>query len=166
MCADRHFFEVLPSFNGDHHSAVLVHNVDGAKIPAVDLKGFAVLGRRVSLALIERVGFDQATIGNVLLQGSYHFARENVGTVRFAGMQLDGDLSTDCCIDLRIDSQQSIAIEVRSEENLRWLCPRGGKSGCGAEIASGRVARRKGASLGKSSAFNFVCHACPIVDRR
>jgi hypothetical protein len=28
------------------------------------------------------------------------------------------------------------------------------------------VACRKGASLRKSSAFNFVCHACPIVYRQ
>jgi hypothetical protein len=28
------------------------------------------------------------------------------------------------------------------------------------------VARRKGASLRKSSDFNFVCHACPIVNRQ
>ena len=102
----------------------------------------------------------------MLLQGSYHFARENVGTMRFAGMQLDGDLSADCCIDLRIDFQQPIAIDVRSEEDFRWVCPRGGKSGCGAEIACGRAAFRKGTFFRKNSTFSFVCHVCPIGNRR
>jgi hypothetical protein len=81
-------------------------------------------------------------------------------------MQLDRDPSADSRIDLRKDSEQPIATEVPSKENVRFGSLRGGKSGCGAEIACGRVARRKGASLRKSSAFNFVCHACPIVNRQ
>jgi len=40
--ADRHFLEMLPAFNGDHHRAVLVHDVHWAEIPAVDLNGFAM----------------------------------------------------------------------------------------------------------------------------
>jgi len=124
------------------------------------------MGRRVSLALIERVGFDQAAIGNVLLQGSYHFARENIGAVRFAGMQLDRDLSADCCIDLRIDSEQPIATEVASKEDVRFVSLRGGKSGCGAEIACRRLTRRKGAPLRKGSAYDFLCHACPFGNHR
>jgi len=85
---------------------------------------------------------------------------------RLAGMQLDGDLAADCCIDLRIDSEQPIATEVPSKENVRFVSLRGGKSGCGAEIACGRGTSRKGASHWKTSAFKFVCHACPIVNRR
>jgi len=100
------------------------------------------------------------------LQGHYHFAWDNVGAVRFAGMQLDGDLSADSRIDLRKDSEQPIATEVPSKENVRFVSLRGGKSGCGAEIACGRLARRKGASLRKTSAFSFVCHACPVGNRR
>jgi hypothetical protein len=77
----------------------------------------------------------------MLLQGYYHFARDNVGAVRFAGMQLDGDLSADSRIDLRIDSEQPIATEIPSKKNVRFVSLRGGKSGCGTEITCGRVAR-------------------------
>jgi hypothetical protein len=81
-------------------------------------------------------------------------------------MQLDGDLSADSRIDLRKDSEQPIATEVPSKENVRFVSLLGGKSGCGAEIACGRGTSRKGTSHWKTSAFKFVCHACPIVNRQ
>jgi len=61
------------------------------------------------------------------LQGHYHFAWDNVGAVRFAGMQLDGDPSADSRIDLRKDSEQPIATEVPSKENVRFVSLRGGQ---------------------------------------
>lgn len=52
MFADLHFFEVLPAFDRDHHRAVLVHNVYRTEIRAVDLRGFPMIGRGVSIAFV------------------------------------------------------------------------------------------------------------------
>ena len=85
----------LPALTGNHHRAVLVHNVHRTEIPAVDLNGFAMIGRSISLALIQSIGFHQVAVGNLLLQGFHHFPRQNIGAVRLAGVQLDGDFAGD-----------------------------------------------------------------------
>jgi hypothetical protein len=83
-------------------------------------------------------------------------------------MQLDGDPSADSRIDLRKDSEQPIATEVPSKENVRFVSLRGGKSGCGAEIACGRLARRKGASFGKlrPSVLSVMLAPSATADKR
>ena len=98
--ADRHFLEVLPALDRNHHGTVLVHDVYRAEIPAVDLEGFAMIGSRKPLALIQSVGFHQAAIRNMLLQGFHHLPRKNIGTMRLTGVYFDSYLSADLLIDL------------------------------------------------------------------
>ncbi len=123
--ADRHFLETLPAFNGDHHRAVLVHDVHRAEIPAVDLEGFAMIRRCVSLALVQGIGFHQSAVGNMLLQGFHHVPRQDVGAVRLAGMHLDGCLSGNTPIDPGIDLQQPVDTDIFRKKHLGFVLLRG-----------------------------------------
>lgn len=113
MPAHRHLLKALPAFNGDHHRAILVHDVHRAEIPTVDLYGFAMVGGRKSFALIQRIGFNQITVGNVPLKRFDPFPRYDIGAVGFAGVQLDADFACDPFIDSGIDIQQSIDAYIR-----------------------------------------------------
>ena len=53
----------------------------------------------IAVALIERVGFDDGAVRDLLLQRFDQLARQNVGAVLFAGVQLDGNLAVNAFVD-------------------------------------------------------------------
>ena len=81
------------------NGALCVHDVNGAEGPAVDLQRFQMLFCGITVALIERVGFDDGAVRDLLLQCFNQLAWQNVGAVLFAGVQLDGNLAVNAFVD-------------------------------------------------------------------
>ena len=53
----------------------------------------------IAVALIERVGFYDGAVRDLLLQCFDQLARQNVGAVLFAGVQFDGNLAVNAFVD-------------------------------------------------------------------
>lgn len=53
----------------------------------------------IAVALIEGVGFYDGAVGDLLLQRFDQLARQNVGPVLFAGVQLDSYLAVNTFVD-------------------------------------------------------------------
>ena len=87
--AHGNFFEVLAVADGQINCALCVHDVDRAERPAVDLQRFQMALGGIAVTLIERVGFYDGAVGDLLLQRFDQLERQNVGPVLFAGVQLD-----------------------------------------------------------------------------
>ena len=92
--ADVHFVEPLPALDGQRRDALRIRDVHGAEGPAVDFKRFAVLLGRVAAALVIGVGLDDRRgRGETAREKLLHpRARDDVRSLRLAGVQLDGDL--------------------------------------------------------------------------
>lgn len=81
------------------YSAFCVHDINRAERPAVDLQRFQMALGGIAVALIERVGFYDGAVGDLLLQRFDQLARQNVGPVLFAGVQLDSYLAVNTFVD-------------------------------------------------------------------
>ena len=79
--------------------ALCVHDVNGAEGPAVDLQCFQMALSCIAVALIERVGFYDGAVRDLLLQCFDQLARQNVGAVLFAGVQLYSNLAVNAFVD-------------------------------------------------------------------
>jgi len=119
--SDRHSLEMFPALHGDHHRAVLVHDVYRAEIPVVDPDGFAMIRRSISLAYIQGIGVHQVAVGNMLLQAFYHFPPQYIGAMRLTGVQLDPYFAGHALIDLGIDSQQSVDTDILRKKYLGFV---------------------------------------------
>ena len=97
---------MLAAAHGKVDRSLGVHDVDRAEGPAVDLKRFKMLFGRVAVALIERVGLDNRAVGNGCLKRFDEFAGQDVGTVLFTSMQLDGNVTVNALIDLVVKRKQ------------------------------------------------------------
>ena len=111
VAAHRNFLEVLAAFNGQIHRSLSVHDVNRAEGPAVDFKGLEVILGGVAVAVIERVGLDNRALRDTCLQGLHHFARQDVGTVTLAGMELNGDLARQIVLDQVVEFIQVIRVD-------------------------------------------------------
>ena len=119
VLAHRDGLEVLAALHGEHRRAFGVHDVDRAEGPAVHLEGFKVLFRRVAVSHVERVRFDDRAVGNVLLEGFDHVARQNVRAVAFTRVELDRDLPDDFFVDERVELLQVFGVDLAREVDLR-----------------------------------------------
>ena len=111
MAAHRNFLEVLAAFNWQIHRSLSVHDVNRAEGPAVDFKGLEVILGGVAVAVIEGVRFDNRALRDACLQGLHHFARQDVGTVTLAGMELNGDLARQIVLDQVVEFIQVIRVD-------------------------------------------------------
>ena len=111
MAAHRNFLEVLAAFNWQIHRSLSVHDVNRAEGPAVDFKGLEVILGGVAVAVIESVGLDNRALRDACLQGLHHFARQDVGTVTLAGMELNGDLARQIALDQVVEFIEVIRVD-------------------------------------------------------
>ena len=81
------------------NGALCVHDINRAERPAVHLQRFQMLFCGITVALIERVGFYDGAVGDLLLQRFDQLARQNVGAVLFAGVQFDSNLAVNAFVD-------------------------------------------------------------------
>lgn len=118
VAAHGDFLKVLSAFDRERDGAFFVHDVDGTKRPAVDLRRFPVVFRRVAAPVVKSVRFDDRALRNLRLKGANHRARKDVGTVPFASMKLDGHLSGDVFVDKLVELKQMLGIQVAREVDL------------------------------------------------
>jgi len=108
MVADRHLREPLAALDRHHGRAVLVHDVDGRKRPAICRNRLAVLLRRVAAALVIRVRLDN---GRIRQTAREEFpdprARDDVRPVRLARMELHADLARERARDAVIHLREA-----------------------------------------------------------
>lgn len=91
-------------------------DVGGGEDADVGGDGLAVLLGGVAVALVVGVGLDDAGLGEVLLdQLADPFARDDVGAVGLAGVELYADLAADVAVDLGVCRAQSLGREVAGE---------------------------------------------------
>lgn len=114
VLADVHFFEPLAALDRKRHVSVFIHDVDGREGPAVRLQDFAVARRRLTGTRVENVAFHDRG-GNFRLEGLHPFARNDVGTVRFARMELQGRAARDVAVDELVEFQKSRRAQVLRE---------------------------------------------------
>ena len=76
-----------------------------------------------------------------------HLARQDIGTVRLAGVDLDRHLAADVVSDLRIDLEQAGGGELRREEDLRLVRWAGKVATDAGATADGQRAEGQGAGL-------------------
>ena len=157
----------LPAFNGDHHRPVLVHDIHRAEIPSIDLNGFAMIGRSISLALIQGICFHQVAIGNMLLQGFHHVSRQYIRTVRLAGVQLDACFACDILVDPGVGRQQSVDTDILRKKYLGFVILSGKSAAQHFKIACGNSTQRNCAAILQKPAtrnllFSPGFSSCPI----
>ena len=115
MPAHGNFFKVLAPAYRQHNGAFFVHNVNRAEIPAVKGNGSAVLFGSIAPAFVQGVGFNYIAVGHMCLKSLYHFARQNVRAVRFAGMQFNCNLAVNAFVNHIIKFNKSISVDVFAE---------------------------------------------------
>ena len=116
VVAHAHVLEPVAACNGQKRGAVLVHDVDGAEVPAIGGDGLAVLFGGVAVTLIVGVGLDDAGLRQVLLHQLAHpLARDDVGAVGLAGVELDAGLAADVGVDLGVCLAKALGREVAGE---------------------------------------------------
>ena len=81
------------------NGSLCVHDVNGAEGPAVDLQCFQMALSCITVALIQGVGFYDGAVRDLLLQRFDQLARQNVGAVLFAGVQLYSNLAVNAFVD-------------------------------------------------------------------
>lgn len=69
VLAHSNFFQVEAAVNGQVDKAVLVHDVDRAERPAVNLDGLSVAFRCVAVAFVKCICFDDVAVRNRRLKG-------------------------------------------------------------------------------------------------
>jgi len=104
-----------PSFTGKHHFAVFVHDIHVAEGPAVHLEGFAVLFGCISVAFVPGVGLHNLGVGHLHLKFLDPFARQNIGAVLFAGVELDGNASGNALVDFLVQLDEACCTQVLGE---------------------------------------------------
>ena len=117
VLADVHFFEPLAALDRKRHVSVFIHDVDGREGPAVRLEDLAVTGRHLTGTRIEDVALHDRG-GHFRLEGLHPFARNDVGTVRFACMELQGRAARDVAVDELVEFQKSRRAQVLREVDL------------------------------------------------
>ena len=82
------------SLHRNHGGSLGIHDVHRSKRPTVDFDRIEVLSRRIAIARIVGVGlYDRGVFDVVGQQFLNPFARQNVGTALFAGVQLHRHLA-------------------------------------------------------------------------
>ena len=117
VLADVDFLEPLAALDRQRNVALFVHDVDGREGPAVRLEDLAVTGRRLTGTRIEDVALHDRG-GHFRLEGLHPFARNDVGTVRFARMELQGRAARDVAVDELVEFQKSRRAQVLREVDL------------------------------------------------
>ena len=123
MAAHGNFLEMLAAAHRQIHRASGIHDVNRTEGPAVDLERFKMLFGCKAIALIERVGFHDHGVRHRCLESLYHVTRQNVGTVLFARVQLDGHLAVDAFVDALVKVDQRLRVDFAREIHL-GLCTR------------------------------------------
>ena len=96
--AHGHFFQVEAVGHWQIYIAMLIHDIDRAECPAIDLECFAMLCRGIAVAMIKGIGFHNGTIRDFGLQGFDKIPWDDIWTVFFASMHLDGHLAVNALI--------------------------------------------------------------------
>lgn len=115
MPAHGNFFKVLAAAYRQHNGTFFVHNVNRAEVPAVKGNGSAVLFGSIAPAFVQGVCFNYIAVGHMCLKRLYHFARQNVRAVRFAGMQFNCNLAVNAFVNHIIKFNKSISVYVFAE---------------------------------------------------
>ena len=115
MAAHGHFREVQAAAHRERHIAFLIHDIHGAEIPAVDPERFTMRLRCVAIPPVQRIGFHDAAFRHPGLEGFHHVAGQDVRSVSFSGMQLDGCFAVNMPINLLIKANQMLRVNMRSE---------------------------------------------------
>ena len=113
-----HLLHPFAALNGQGDGALLVHDIHRAEIPAVDLESFAVLLGGIAAALIVSVGLHDDRVVKLLLGGEQFLhprAWDDVGAVGLAGVELDGDLSSQIGAHLLKGLLQAFGREIARE---------------------------------------------------
>ena len=120
--ADVHLLKPLAALDRQRGHALGVGDVDGAEGPAVDLQRLAVLLGRVAAALVIGVGLDDRGLGQAGRQQLLDpGARNDVGALGLAGVQLHGHLPAEDRADLVVDFLQSLLGQIARKEDDRAL---------------------------------------------
>ena len=115
-----HLGEPLAALDRQRRSSVRVHDVHRTEGPAVDLQGLPVLLGGVAAALIVGVGLHNGRTRQVLFNQLLDpRARDNVWSVRFAGVQLDGNLAGHIAADPAEDFAQALCRKISGKVNCR-----------------------------------------------
>lgn len=89
MAAHSDFFQMLAAADRQIHIAFFIHNIYKAKRPAIDLQRFSMTGRRVAIALIQRIRFYNRTVRDMLYKCLNHVTGQNIRPMLFSCMQLN-----------------------------------------------------------------------------
>ena len=115
---DGHVFEPLSSLDGKECGAFIIGDVNGAEGPAVDFQCLTVFFGRVAVTFVEGVGFDDMGIRQVCFDQVFDpIPRDDVRSVRFAGVEFDGNFAFDRGADALVDFLQSFRGKVTREVN-------------------------------------------------
>ena len=118
VAADAHLLEPLAAVQRPHGGAVLVEDVHGAEVPAVDLQRLAVALGGVAVAVIVGVGLHYDAAGDVLLDELLHpGAWDDVGPVGLAGVQLYRHLAREDAADALKGLDEAGGREVSGEKH-------------------------------------------------
>ena len=150
VAAHGHAVEPLAATYGEGCGVLLVEDVDGAERPAVHLQRTAVLLGGVAVALIVRVGLDDAGVGQVFLkEGLDPVAGNDVGAVLLAGVQLHAGASPDVSADLLVGRDESLGREATGEVDYGLVARAG---------VVGDVKVAVGARADGGRGVDFLCH--------
>lgn len=118
MAAHGHTGEPFTAADGKSDGILLIEDVNGTKVPAVDLQGLAVLLGGVTVADVVGVGLNDRCIREFFLdEGLNPIAGDDVRAVLLASMELDADTPGDVAGHLPVGIHEALGGELTGEVN-------------------------------------------------
>ena len=96
--------------------------------------------------------------GDVLQEGPHHVRGQDIGAVRLAGMQLDGDGAPHPPVDAGVNLKQTFHADVGSKKHLRLVLRSGGDRFRPRNHARGQGSHGGGSALEKRTTGNMLGH--------
>ena len=154
MPAHGDFLEVLAATHRQIYRALGVHDVNRAERPTIDLERFKMLFGRKAVAFVKRVSFHDHGVRHRGLERLHHVSGQNVGTVLFAGVQLNGHLAVDAFVDAFIEIDQRLRVDLAREIHLGFCARRIGRN-----LLAGRH-RGLAHRFSRCHLLTFLCRRC------
>ena len=97
--AHRDFFKMKAVANRKVNVAFLVQNIDRAKRPAVLFQNVPMPFSRRTHSAISNIRLDNRGVRNLRLKNFHHIGRQNVRSIRLAGVKFDSDFAGNVAVN-------------------------------------------------------------------